>query len=295
METILQIDIDTLNNPIRLNTYCETEVSFFKSRKSVKKAIKKGEILLNDKVEHGGTWLKSGDKITIVDLELTPPKPYHLKLEVIFEDDYLAIINKPAGLQVSGNQFKTLQNALPGNLSKSSAEDKLAWPLPVHRLDSQTSGLVIVAKTKTTRIELGNLFELQKISKIYHAIVMGKSDEKGVINLPVDGKTAYTKFDRLKFVRSLQNEWISLLKLYPKTGRTHQLRIHLSEIGTPILGDKLYSNKTLKHKGLFLMASGLEFTHPNTKQVLKFEVLLSPKFEKRLQNEEKRWEKFNSV
>ena len=296
MRTIQTIKVPELKTPVRLNVYCESSIDFFKSRKSVKKALKKGEVHLNGKTVHGGTWLKTGDVIEILDLEETPPKPYHLELEVVFEDEDIAIVIKPAGLTVSGNQFKTLFNALPFNLQESKAKDKLSWPLPVHRLDNQTSGLVVIAKSKTARVYLGRLFEKKKIKKAYHALVMGKPyGRSGEIDSQIGGKRAITNFENIQTVPSLKNQYISLIKLFPKTGRTHQLRIHMAGIGTPILGDKLYADKTIKHKGLFLTASELKFKHPVTKKEIHVEVEIPYKFYKRLDNENRRWEKYHST
>ena len=282
MKLIESIDITQINDPIRLNTYCETHVTYFKSRKSVKKGIKNGEVRLNDQIVHGGTWLKTGDIISILDLEYTPPKTYNLSLEIVFEDEYLAIINKPAGLTVSGNQFKTLANALSYNLKPSLINDRLPWPLPVHRLDNQTSGLIIVAKTKLARVILGQMFANKTIKKTYHALIMGTINQNGILATQIEQKEATTVYERIETVKSLKNENISMVRLFPKTGRTHQIRIHLATNGTPILGDKLYSKSTLKHKGLFLTASGLNFNHPISNLPIIIEVPIPNKFTTRL-------------
>ena len=289
MKLIESIDITQINDPIRLNTYCETHVTYFKSRKSVKKGIKNGEVRLNDQIVHGGTWLKTGDIISILDLEYTPPKTYNLSLEIVFEDEYLAIINKPAGLTVSGNQFKTLANALSYNLKPSLINDRLPWPLPVHRLDNQTSGLIIVAKTKLARVILGQMFANKTIKKTYHALIMGTINQNGILATQIEQKEATTVYERIETVKSLKNENISMVRLFPKTGRTHQIRIHLATNGTPILGDKLYSKSTLKHKGLFLTASGLNFNHPISNLPIIIEVPIPNKFTTRLKNEQRRW------
>ncbi len=287
--------IKQLDDAIRFNVYCEKNLDSFHSRKSIKKSIAKGEIRLNSKKKHGGTLLRIDDIITVIDLEETPPKTYHLKLNIVYEDNYLAVINKPAGLTVSGNQFKTLANALIYNLNESPEKDKLPWPLPVHRLDNQTSGLVIVAKTKKARVELGQMFENKTIEKVYNAIVMGAIEENGSLDYPIDDKPSKTIFETLEIVPSIKNNFISLVKLHPKTGRTHQIRIHLATLGFPILGDKLYSNRpTINHKGLFLVALELRFKHPITEQNLLITINLPPKFKSRMKNEKRMWEAFHS-
>ncbi len=263
------------------------------SKSGIKKSIKKGEILLNNSKVEGGRHLKENDVITLVDLELTPPKPYPLKLNVIFEDEYLAVIEKPAGISVSGNYFKTIQNALGFNIKKSTQIDALPWALPVHRLDHPTQGLLIIAKTKTARIKLGQDFENKTIQKIYQAIVIGKPKPQGVIDFEIDQKPSVTEFKTIKTIQSLKNQYLSLVKFYPKTGRTHQIRIHCSKSGFPILGDKLYGKEglILKHKGLFLCATELQFTHPVTNQPLRFNLPTPYKFTARLKNEKRRFNK----
>ena len=299
MKIIQSITISELKKPLRLNTYCETNVDYFESRKSVKKAISKGAVLLNDQVQHGGTWLKQGDIITILDLEDTPPKTYNLHIDVIYEDDHIAIVNKPPGLKVSGNQFKTLVNALSFNLKSSGQFNALPWPLPVHRLDSQTSGLMIIAKTKTSRIKLGDMFESHLIHKTYHAIAMGRLKEQvkkvSYFDKPINDKPSKSKFQVISETRSLKNEWLTFIKLNPETGRTHQLRIHLANAGTPILGDQLYSESTIRQKGLFLSATELSFKHPISEKPLHFSIQCPTKFEKRLLSEQRRWDKYHHV
>lgn len=279
--------------PSRIYDYCLDLFPQLPSRKSVKKAIDKGEIYLNGKSTKTGVWLNGGELIELMDPENKPPKPYKLKLNIVFEDEYIAIIEKPAGLITSGNTFKTVTNALQHNLKPSTSVDALDWTKPVHRLDKATSGLLIVAKTKTARIELGRQFEKNEIEKTYHAIVLGKLEGEGVLNEPVDGKTAETHYYALQTSNALRSEHITLVKLKPKTGRTHQLRIHLSNLGHAILGDTLYSpdKLLLKHKGLFLHASGLRFMHPVQKEQLEFSAEIPKKYYKRLESEEKRWKK----
>lgn len=283
--------VTATNDTDRFNTYCEKHLTIIPSRKGIKKAIKKGELRLNGEMVEGGRWLKENDIITWVDLDLTPPKIYHRKLAVIYEDEDMAVLTKPAGLSVSGNQFKTVQNALQFNLSPSTKQDALSWPLPVHRLDNQTIGLLIIAKTKTSRIRLGQAFENKTIQKTYHALVIGKTPYSGYINVSIDNKQSFSAYRTVKTSPSLKNEYLSLIELTPKTGRTHQLRIHCAHMGHPILGDKLYGKPDLilKHKGLFLCATRLEFKHPISTEVLTFTIPMPAKFKTRMQNEARRF------
>lgn len=289
---LLQSHIVNSNEPegTRLIDYIIDLFPQVPSKKRAKKAIKSGAIRLNEEIIETGRWIKKGDTIKLFDLEETPPKVFAMKIDVIYEDDYLAIVWKPAGLKVSGNQYKTLHNTLAHNLSKSSQEDALPWPLATHRLDVPTSGLVLIAKTIAARRALGQLFEHKKIAKTYFAIVIGNIDEFGTIDNDIEGKKSISNFKKVRQVPSLRNEWLSLVKLEPITGRTHQLRIHLAGIGHPIMGDKLYGDEgnIMGHKGLFLASVGLSFEHPLTGESINIKQVAPDKFYSLLKREERR-------
>ena len=286
--------VQNLSSPTRLSDYAIDIFQELPSRKSVKKAIKAGRFQVNKEVKNSGYFVQSGDLIELLASTKPIGEILQLPLEIVFEDDFLAIINKPAGLAVSGNFFKTVANALPFNLKKSNAVDALRKPLPVHRLDALTSGLLVISKTKTASIHLGQQFENQQITKQYQAIAMGTISKNGTIEMPIDDKKSLTHFEVKKSVKSLQSGQLSLVNLFPKPGRTHQLRIHLASIGCPILGDALYGNEgqILKGKGLFLSAIGLTFTHPISDEPLNFNIDVPNKFLRRMELEEKRWKKF---
>ncbi len=279
----------------RFLDYCVSHINLLKTRTSIKKAIKKGELLLDDEITNGGTWVKAGQKITLVDREENPPKPYDLRLDVVFEDEHLAVVHKPAGISVSGNKYRTIQNALMINLKTSGEPDALKWPRPVHRLDYGTSGLLLVAKTRQAVANLGEQFEKRQVKKKYMAVVVGKTDEAGTLMNEIDGKEAVTYFRLIRTVRSVHTEWLSLVELFPETGRTHQIRVHMAGSGHPVLGDDKYGTafKLLKHKGLFLAAVGVSFSHPVTGGELSFQLDIPYKFHRRLETEQKRWEKFH--
>ncbi len=251
---------------------------------------------INGKKGNTGTWVKTGMTIELWDLEEAIPKPYRMNLEVVFEDDYLAVINKPPGIPVSGNSFRTIENTLSENLSPSPLPDALKWPRPTHRLDSLTSGLLIIAKTAKARIGLGKMFEEKAISKTYQAIVMGNTPDSGKLETPIDNKPSITNYLTIERVRSLKNDWLCLLKLQPLTGRTHQIRIHSADMGHPILGDKLYGKEenVLKGKGLFLAATELKFDHPIKSEPLHFSIPVPGNFSTRLKNEQRRWNNYHS-
>ena len=249
----------------------------------MKKAIDKGFVSVNGTVAGTRKFLTGGETITLSFEEASPNKPvFELKLEVCFENNHLAIINKPPGLLVSGNKKKTIANALAYNLTKSSDSDALTQPKPVHRLDFPTSGLLLVAKTQAAVMALNKLFESRKVKKTYHAITYGEMPTSGTIATEVDKKNAFTEYNVLQTVPSDKFGCLNLVKLFPKTGRKHQLRVHLSSIGTPILGDKDYVKEgfLLKGKGLYLHASTLEFVDPITDRFLSVTKELPKKFRK---------------
>ena len=142
---------------VRLSGYARSAFTSIPSRKGVDKAIKRGELRVNGEPAGTGDWIKPGQLLELVDTQQNIPKTYRLSLEVVFEDDDLAVINKPPGIEVSGNKFKTITNALAGSLTASPQPDALPWPRPVHRLDYSTSGLLIVAKTARAQVSLGGL------------------------------------------------------------------------------------------------------------------------------------------
>lgn len=291
MQIIQSHKVSDAIEDVRIYDYCNGLFDQIPSRKGVKKAIERGEILLNGKPTETGYWLKGGELIELVDLEKKKPKPYRLALQVEYEDEHVAGIVKPPGLLTSGNAFKTVTNAIQFNLKASDQVDALKWPSPVHRLDKQTSGLMLIAKTKTAQIELGKQFELGQIEKTYHAVVLGKVEGSGSIKEKIEGKEAITAYESIQVYKSLRSEFLSLMKLMPQTGRTHQLRIHLSKMENAILGDPIYSPKELylKQKGLFLCATEIAFLHPSSSESIHLQIPIPQKFKKRLESEERRW------
>ena len=283
------------NKHERITDYAIGIFAMLPTKNSVKKAIKKSLLLIDGQLCATGNYINPGQIIELISQDVLKHKVFFLKLEVIFEDDFIAIINKPAGFSVSGNKFKTIANALSFNLKKTEQTDALPHPLPVHRLDNQTSGLLIIAKTKQARIILGNMFEKKEIQKQYFAIVIGKTPKNGSIKIPIENKTSRSEFELIKTEPSLRNGFLSLIKLSPKTGRTHQLRIHCEASGFPILGDILYNGNKIvfKGKGLFLCSTELTFNHPITNTNLKFSIPIPNKFNTIMEREKKRFELAN--
>lgn len=154
----------------------------------------------------------------------------------------------------------------------------MVYPLPVHRLDNPTSGLLLVAKTKSAQAQLSLAFERKEISKTYLAIVEGKfSEEEQIINDELDGKASETLAKATKFYQKEGNDF-SLVELNPLTGRTHQLRKHLSMHGFPIVGDESYGAKFFLQKAIYLTAYKLQFKHPITSDTHALESQLSKRF-----------------
>lgn len=279
----------------RLSDYLCGVFEALPSRKSVKKAIKKGRVFVNERLAHTGHWVEEGQIIQLAEEQTVAHKTFRLPLDILHEDEHLAVIIKPAGYMVNGNAFQTIERALPFNLNPSKQVDAYPLPKAVHRLDRPTSGLLLIAKTARAHQSLGAQFEHKTIQKQYQAIAIGQLPPTGTINTAVDGKSAQTSYEIIEIVPSLKNGHLSLVRLYPQTGRTHQLRQHLAGLGCPILGDALYGIEglILQHKGLFLRAIALQFIHPISQEELVFELPTPHKFTALMAREKRRYEQYN--
>lgn len=272
--------VPTLEFKIRLQEYAVGIFNTIPTKSGIKKAIKKKTILVDGNETSTGIFITGGEKIELFQIESeTTFKRLDYPLEVLFEDDYLAIIFKPSGVLVSGNKFVTISNALTQNLQKSSQFDAVK-PQPIHRLDYPTSGVLLIGKTSSIITSLSKLFEHKEIQKIYYAICVGKMQQEGIIETSIENKESKTNYEVVKSVASKRFTLLNLVKLLPKTGRKHQLRIHLSSIENQILGDKEHGKEALilKGKGLYLHAYSLSFKHPITKEKLSITKELPKKF-----------------
>lgn len=281
MEILETHIVPAITEKVRLQEYAHLVFRSLPSRSAVKKAIKREEILIDNKIADTGDWIKKGQEISLLKQTGKTLKIFNLRLEVILEDEYLAVINKPAGIPTSGNYFRTIENALPFNLSPSTQIDSLPQPRTVHRLDNPTSGMLIVAKTRQAQTILSRHLEIQKIKKTYLALVEGLTPKNAVYSEALDDKPASTKIELLRqFQKAGRN--FSLVKAYPATGRTHQIRRHLSMNGFPIVNDKEYGNlqNDPSLKGMFLAATGLDFYHPVSGTAVSLELEWPGKFRK---------------
>ena len=280
---IESFQVPELKKRMRLSDLSFEYFRSINSRKAVKKAVKEGRIWFNGKCGYTADFINGGETIFVYQSLIQKQQPsIDLQIEVLFEDDYLAMVNKPPGMEVSGNKRWTLEHALPNNITISTQTDALRYPEAIHRLDYPTSGLLLIGKTQSMVIALNRLFEERKIQKVYHAICIGEINGHGFIELDIDDKQSKSEFKVLQSVESPRFGFLNLVKLIPHTGRRHQLRKHLSFISNPILGDLEYGkeNFVLKGKGLYLHASSLEFVHPITAEIHRTKCDLPKKFSK---------------
>ena len=272
----------------RLDNFLFEEIKAV-SKMYLRRQLQNDLCAINGEPRHGGYHLQSGDVVEIeIDLTAdTAMKPEAIPLEIVFEDPEIIVIDKPTGMLVHptlGQKSGTLLNALSyylnhENLSQmTNHKSKTVRPGLVHRLDRQTSGLMIIAKTSRAHTVLCDHFQRKLVEKKYLAIVGGAVEkDSGTITAPIghfpeekrwgvkaDGKTAETRF---RVLRRFTGK--TLLELEPVTGRTNQLRIHCASIGHPIVGDQTHGGREFSR--LCLHAAKLAFWHPNGDGHLKFE------------------------
>ena len=273
---------------IRCDVFLSEKISNL-SRTSIQKLIKEKLVFVNGKNIKPNVILEIGDEITvsIPDKKEITLVAEDIALDIVYEDDYIIIINKPRNMVVhpaAGNEEHTLVNALLNHCKFSMVNSER--PGIVHRLDKDTTGLIVCAKDDETHLKLVEKFSNREITKKYLAICNGSfSKDNGLIDKPIgrdekdrkkmsvkskSGKEALTEYNVL-----ISNLKYSLVDVTLHTGRTHQIRVHFSSLNHPIVGDETYGNKNekIKANGQMLHSYYLEFLHPITEENLSFTVL----------------------
>lgn len=271
----------------RLDTYLTNAMNV--TRSYVKMLIGDSHIFLNGKVVKSGKTVKTGDEIFVQTPEVvTSIQPENIPLEIIYEDNDIAVINKQQGLIVhpaSGHYTGTLVNGLLYHLKSLSAINGVIRPGIVHRLDKDTSGVMVVAKNDKAHLSLSEQIASRSVTKIYHALLEGNlTDNEGVIQTLIgrsekdrkimavtdEGREAITKYKVLtRFKENCLTEFQIL------TGRTHQIRVHSKFIGHPVVGDLTYGFKRqhFNLEGQLLHAYSLTFIHPSTNKEMTFRAI----------------------
>jgi 23S rRNA pseudouridine1911/1915/1917 synthase len=310
MEKNINFIVEESENNLRVDVLINKRESLI-SRTRIKNLILKEKLKLNDEViKSPSKKVNVGDKLY---LQIPKPKeaslkPYHYKLKIIYEDDDLLVINKPAGIIMhpgAGNYDKTIVNALIhyNKDSLSTIGDELR-PGIVHRIDKNTSGLVVVAKNNITHENLSKQFNNHTITRVYQLLVWGKlRPSSGKINTFITrssknrqlmevssskGKRAITNYKTIEVFENNKTPTLSLIECKLETGRTHQIRVHMTSLGNSIVGDDKYKKKYKKIKNIdlklensisklnrqFLHTKTLGFIHPKTNEEMIFSSIL---------------------
>lgn len=292
------MELEVIEDNVRIDQYLTRQLDI--SRSKVQKLMKQGKVLVNGRVVSNSYLVKIGDLIFIddnLDFTITVEKE-NIPLDIVYEDDYLLVINKVSGMVVHpapGNYHGTLVNALLYQFSFSN-QDTIR-PGIVHRIDKDTSGLLVVAKDDKTHELLSNMIKEKEVTRIYYALVDGIiCHETGTIDAPIgrdpdnrqkmkvtdiNSKDAITHFKVLKRFPS-KNQ--TLIECRLETGRTHQIRVHMAYIGYPIYNDPVYGKrKNTTDFGQFLHSKRISFIHPIIGELLEKEVPLPPEFQKYLE------------
>jgi len=282
-----------LSKKLPINIVASNAFPILGSKSAANKAIEGKRLFLNGRVAQVSDWVQNGDELELRGLGVKKLKKFDIDLDILFEDDYIIAINKPSGIAVNGNRNSTVENALVEKNINNTVEDALPHPVAIHRIDVPTIGIVLLAKTKSALIDLGKQFQNNQVKKEYIAVVHGKTAPKGRISFSIKNKKAITEFETEKVIPSRVFQHFSLVKLFPITGRTHQLRIHMKQEGHLIVGDKIYAErtKTILGKGMMLCARSIIFQHPHSKKTIHLQIPIPKKFLKILDREKSRFRK----
>ncbi|KAA3635902.1 MAG: RluA family pseudouridine synthase [Calditrichaeota bacterium] len=312
----IEIIVSESENDVRLDVFLSGHPELELSRTKVQKLVESGDIIVNSKTANKKQFVVSGDKIEI---SIAPPEESELiaeniPLEILYDDKYLAVVNKPAGMVThpgAGNRSGTLVNALLYHFKNLSSSSDPERPGIVHRLDKDTSGLLLIAKDDNVYTKLQTAIQNRDVKRTYLALICGHvTEDIGEIDLPigrsiknrkkmtvttVNSREAVTHFKLLNRYRTYD-----LLEVNLMTGRTHQIRVHFAHLGHPIFGDPDYGGRDKWHRGIFgpekplgkkilgimkrqaLHAQKLAFEHPVTKEKIELESKLPDDYNKLL-------------
>ncbi len=278
------VDLVAGKTGVRLDVFIAEEVPEI-SRTSAKKLIDGGFVTVNGRLAKAGLRLSAGDRLTVV---VPPPEPSSLNPEdipinILYEDDDLLVVDKPAGMTVHpapGHRSHTLVNAVLARLPDLPFGDDRVRPGIVHRLDKDTSGLILVAKNQVALSKLADQFKARTVAKTYLVLVRGHlSPERGFVDAPIgrhpgnrkkmavvaQGRAARTGYHVVRYIGGY-----TLLEVVPETGRTHQIRVHLAAIGHPVAGDATYGGKTDLLARQFIHAHRLGLKLPSSGEHVEF-------------------------
>ncbi len=292
---LFEVDVDHVGK--RLDVYL-VEMSPQYSRSYLSKMVAQGNVLVNGVIPRKrGQILEIEDTVSLtiipMDDHLSSPKPEKMDLKLVLDDQEILVIDKPPGLTVHpgfGHTGGTLVNGVLGLGYDLPNIAGVTRPGIVHRLDKDTSGLIVLSKTEHSYKYMTKQFKERSVEKTYFAIIKGRlSSSKGIIDAPIGrnpnnrqkmaivngGKEAITEFEVLSYIDNY-----TFVKVHPITGRSHQIRVHFSSLGHPILGDKAYGRDNVNRSSrLFLHAKQLVFSHPASKEMIKVSSELPIEFE----------------
>lgn len=288
MSEIVNLTVDGENSDLRLDKYLVSQLEDF-TRSAVSKLIEGGQVKVNEKTASKNYKCKAGDRVEIeipdpVELDVTAE---NIPLDIVYEDSDLLVVNKPKGMVVhpaAGNYSGTLVNALLYHCKdRLSGINGVIRPGIVHRIDKDTSGLLIVAKNDTAHLDLAQQIKEHSFHRAYQAVAYGNfKEDNGTVNQPIgrhpkdrkkmavtykNSKNAVTHYEVIS-----RYEKFTHIRCVLETGRTHQIRVHMAYIGHPLAGDEVYGPKKVitQLNGQCLHAGELGFVHPRTKEYMEF-------------------------
>lgn len=278
---------------IRLDKYLGNASEY--SRSKIEKLLDNKEVTVNGKIEKASFKVSTGDVVELPDeiQVIQTLKGEDIDLDILYEDEYILVVNKPSGMVVhpgAGNSEHTLANALVGHTDSLSSENGEFRPGIVHRIDKDTSGVLLVAKNDKVHNILAEGFKNKTIKRVYVALLDGVfpnssatidapigRDKNNRVKYTVTSENAKDAVTHMKVLKRYKNH--TLVELRLETGRTHQIRVHMKYIGYPVHNDPLYGH-AYNEFGQFLHAKSLEFEHPVTGEKMYFESPLPQEFEK---------------